>query len=444
MAELAWAQAGVRVGTSLEETLSAIPPWFDPAIGVEDLPDAYRGVPLHPEEERMAIVAFYSVEKAKWEFAKSRAMLFGLSAAVIHFNRKPTLAVAVARRLGGVAATAFFDDIARIASRSSEDTDGEFLKIILAGMGSPPSPMKSVPLGHSRVWWIGVKTSLGTCTTEGYYTQTPTEGAVQAVEQGCAKAIGDGVLAKNDAASLRGKANWANAHSAGRCGRIGLGVLQRKQKGEQPELTRADKSSLAFLSLISSRLPARKVWIAGGRSKPVRMYSDASFEPGDTEHGIGWVLFVPGSKPMGRAAKMPECVTTSLRPRKSQIYAAETYAVLAAVHAHLEALRDSDAIFFVDNESACASLIRGSSKEDDVSRIANAVRYLLFSANCRPWFEWVDTHSNCSDGLSRSGISDEWTQKQTWDLDVATVPPWNAVTDLEALAFKTLGYSVLE
>ena len=80
---------------------------------VEDLPDAYRGVPLHPADARMAIVtfvAFWSTIAGAWEVAISRAMLFGLSAAVIHFNRKPTLAVAAGRRLGAVAAAAFFDD----------------------------------------------------------------------------------------------------------------------------------------------------------------------------------------------------------------------------------------------------------------------------------------------------------------------------------------------
>ena len=138
---------------------------------------------------------------------------------------------------------------------------------------------------------------------------------------------------------------------------------------------------------------------------------------------------------------MPSSVVESLHTRKTQIYAAETYAVLAAVHVHLDKLADTDAIFFVDNEAACAALIRGSSKESDVSAIANAVQWLLFSVGCRPWFEWVDSNSNCSDGLSREGVSDEWTRSQDRELGEATVPPWNAVTDLKQLVLETLGYS---
>ena len=86
-------------------------------------------------------------------------------------------------------------------------------------------------------------------------------------------------------------------------------------------------------------------------------------------------------------------------------------------------------------------MIRGSSKEADVGAIANAVQWLLFSVNCRPWFEWIDSNSNCSDGLSRDGLLDAWTREQGWQLEEGVVPPWNAVTDLKQLALKTLGYS---
>ena len=138
---------------------------------------------MHPKDAKMAIVAFWLPIRDKWLFAVSRAMLFGLSAAVIHFNRKPTLAVAPARRIGAVAAAAFVDDIARISSYSSEDTNGRFLSELLEGMVSKPAPLKSVPLGQSRVW-IGVVTNLGCCTASGFNEQTPTESAVRAVVDG--------------------------------------------------------------------------------------------------------------------------------------------------------------------------------------------------------------------------------------------------------------------
>ena len=63
---------------------------------------------------------------------------------------------------------------------------------------------------------------------------------------------------------------------------------------------------------------------------------------------LGWVLFKENKVPEGRAAAMPKAVLDALIPRKTQIYAAEAFAVLAAVHEHRVELRKSDAIFFID------------------------------------------------------------------------------------------------
>ena len=83
-------------------------------------------------------------------------------------------------------------------------------------------------------------------------------------------------------------------------------------------------------------------------------------------------------------------------------------------------------------------MMRGSCGPD-VSAIVNVVQWLLFQVDCRPWFEWVDSSSNCSDGLSRDGLTDKWTIAQSWKLQEGVVPPWNAVTDCKKVALRTLG-----
>ena len=40
IAALVWAQCGLRTDASVAEVLAAIPLWIEPAMGVEDLPDA--------------------------------------------------------------------------------------------------------------------------------------------------------------------------------------------------------------------------------------------------------------------------------------------------------------------------------------------------------------------------------------------------------------------
>ena len=41
---------------------------------------------------------------------------------------------------------------------------------------------------------------------------------------------------------------------------------------------------------------------------------------------------------------------------------------------------------------------------------------------CRAWFEWIDSKSNPSDGLSRDGLEDPWTIAQDWDLKEVVAP----------------------
>ena len=44
-------------------------------------------------------------------------------------------------------------------------------------------------------------------------------------------------------------------------------------------------------------------------------------------------------------------------------------------------------------------------------------------------------------GVVSAASADEWTRNHDWELGEATVPPWDAITDLQQLALETLGYS---
>jgi hypothetical protein len=415
-----------------------LPSWFSPTIALDDLPDAYRGVPIHPDDGRVALVAVWNGKTRDWLFAEAHSMLFGLSAAVIHFNRKPTLLVAAARRFGAVAPAAFFDDICVVASRSSMGSDKVMLDLLLDSTGSPAAPDKSAPPADTRVW-IGTMVNLAPVAELGFYEVKPTASSTSAVVLGCTKAVQDGKLSKTDAASLRGKAGWSNSHSAGRCGRIGLEVLKDKQYGGVPALDESDKSKLRFLAALSANLPVRRVWVFGNAGPPLVMYSDASYDQGDKLPGLGWVLFIPGERPQGRALRMSQAHFDQLRPRHQQIFPAEAYAVYAAAAHHIDELAGRDVVFYIDNESVTAAAVRGTSKEFDVESIIQSLHWLLFSVGARAWFEWTDSNANCSDGLSRDGVGDTWTASQQWEVREVQGPKLPSVNFHKDLALETLG-----
>ena len=92
---------------------------------------------------------------------------------------------------------------------------------------------------------------------------------------------------------------------------------------------------------------------------------------------------------------------------------------------------------FVDNEAAVASLIKASSKQPDAHLICQFAHALLFRLGAQVWFEWIDSASNPSDGLSRDGLNDPWTSSQNWVLTEVVFPsellPSDFFTSFESL-----------
>ena len=87
LAQMAWEEVGLSEHASIDEVLDKLPTWLAPPLGIEDLPDAYSCVLLHEDDTRAALEAVWCPLTLQWLFSASRAMLFGFSAAVIHFNR---------------------------------------------------------------------------------------------------------------------------------------------------------------------------------------------------------------------------------------------------------------------------------------------------------------------------------------------------------------------
>ena len=136
---------------------------------------------------------------------------------------------------------------------------------------------------------------------------------------------------------------------------------------------------------------------------------------------LGWVVFTPEGRPQGFSLELGLEFMTVLFPRKTQILAAEAVAVLTALVLSPELLAGREIVWFVDNEAALSSLVRGTSRAEDVGHIAACTQLAMMEHSCSAWYEWIDSASNPSDGLSRDGVLDEWTIEQGWDL--IEIPP---------------------
>lgn len=402
--------------------------WFLQSIevGLIDLLDAYRYVPVEPDQARFSIAAVWHIKEKCWKFLQLLGHAFGLAAAVNNFNRKPALMVAASRRMLGLLCSSYFDDFTIIDFSASDGQGQKHMAELFAMYGAIMSPEKMMPMAKQRII-LGQTVNLHHVMDEG---EVVLEAKPLAKEEICAELQ---EMAKMQAipsaraSKVRGKAGWIGSSAYGKCGRIGIGVLKAFQYADKPKkVTEDDAKSLKFLSRMIMEVPPRRVDVFGRTRRFLVVYSDASFEEGKTPR-LGWVILEGKCQPIGRSMEVRQELLEALIERKQQIFACEALAIPAALLRNANTLVDCDVLWFVDNEAACSSLVRGASKEEDVASIAGAAHLMMLQNRCRAWFEWIDSDSNPADGLSRDGCLDEWTQDQGWHLRDEEAIRWSEI-----------------
>jgi len=83
---------------------------FSVQQSVHDMEDAYRQLPVADDQVRWAVVTVWCPTGSRWLFGLLRALAFGEYAAVLYFNRLPSLLCALGRRWLAVPVIAFYDD----------------------------------------------------------------------------------------------------------------------------------------------------------------------------------------------------------------------------------------------------------------------------------------------------------------------------------------------
>ena len=424
------------------------PDWYLPGIMLEDMQDAYRQGPVHPDHARANIVCWWDDAHKGWRFAEVFGMVFGMRSAVLNFNRLPTLAVAAARRCFAVATANYFDDFITLAPASDQQSAGSCLKLTMKAVGGTFGAGKAVPWARQRVA-LGVQANLAEITTSATVVFEPRADTLTTIAEMVAMRRSAESCSPAQAAKLRGVAGWAASATFNRIGRLGTGPLKQRQyhdkdSGITPELQEA----FDFLTLVLPRLGPRRVTLTAPPRPRLLVYSDASWPSSfDAESGpprLGWIIFQEGQLPRGRSALLPPEAMEDWIERKTQIYAAEAIVPLLALFMEPHIFRGHDVLWFIDNEAAMSSLIRGGARPEDVGRIAAAAHILMMELDCRAWFEWIDSNSNPSDGLSRLGLQDPWTAAQGWMLHEMTGIPWQSLCkyDLRLLGQSTPAMAV--
>ena len=413
----------------------SLPDWAEVVGSTEDLDDAYGECPGHPDHKGVCVVAWYSPKHQEWRFAEATGLTFGLSSAVLSFNRWPALMIAIARRCMALLSTNFFDDFFTEDIAESAQAAREHLVTCAAACGAKFGDPKSWPPGQHRTF-TGVEAHLDWVASEGVITLSPKRECVEGIQIEASARLSAKSCTSGQASKLRGKCGWVGANSFAKIGRIGLAALKQRQywetkKGisEGSRLEDALKLLRDFLPIV----PPRNIGLWKENLPPVVVYSDAAW-PSDRDGEklrviprIGWVIFVPGSKPVGFSFVVNNSITDHLRDRVQQITAMEAFAPIAAMHTTPHLFQGREILWFVDNEGAVSSLIRGAARVEDIDQVAALTTVKQATLKASIWFEWIDSDSNPSDGLSRDGVVDPWTVDQGWELTDLGSPDWSHI-----------------
>ena len=226
---------------------------------------------------------------------------------------------------------------------------------------------------------------------------------------------------RDEAGKLRGDLQWFFSACAGHAGRYAGPLLARLQRASEPGIQPEELLVLQCLfRMVQSSIP-RSISLLPVAKHFLRIYTDASFEDGVLH--LGWVIFFPDDRStIGGTCVVSDAVVAEWKPRKQQIFVGESLAVLLLPLLFAPLFENTDVLWFLDNVGAVTSAVSGSSSAGAVHEISQYASSLRFEHRTNAYFEWVDSLSNPSDGLSREGLKCPWTLAQGWQLSEHEFP----------------------
>ena len=90
-------------------------------------------------------------------------------------------------------------------------------------------------------------------------------------------------------------------------------------------------------------------------------------------------------------------------------------------------------VYWVDNASALHSIVKGGSKNPAINRACSSVHMCAYHAQCFPWFEYIASEANWSDGASRELLDDELSKAKCFSLSCIEFPAWAWSSSLEVV-----------
>lgn len=396
-----------------------------------DLTMAYRTIPT--SQPWYTSIAFRNPSSERVELYWLPGHNFGLTSAVVNFNRHPELVTVAARAFLAVVVDHYYDDFIAVDLAAGDTSAREAIEalVLALGAGEPRKgttikspeidPAKTKPTAAVNVV-LGIVADLSE-TSHGRMEFYVDPDRARSILKTFRDAFERNHLAPHEAASLRGKLLFALSAAFGMVGRAAtLPLVQRQYRDHDHSFAAGSElhHSLLFFEALLPALPRLSVQLTPTTTPPLLVYTDASFHRREkkrqrdgecitstrfTNHGaLGAVVYDPVDNTVRYAAADPPwAILLSSWNADSKTYIAEleTLAAVAVYSTYPELFAGRKVNHFVDNTVALSALIHGYSNKKDLAKPVNIFHLQSVALRTSVYFEYVPSKANIADLPSR-------------------------------------------
>ena len=391
-----------------------------------DFAKAFKQIPADPQQVGYVVIAQWDPVSATVAFFVCHCQVFGSKSAPLNFSRFPAWCMQVLAALWAIAASHCVDDVISIERRSTASSARDAWLFFADACGwliamdksPPPSPVFPV---------IGVLLNLINLTL------SVTQKRIHAIDTLIREVLQSKRLSSGLAASLSGKLGFTLAATFGRVGRARMRPIYLRAYSTRTSIDFPLFVCLSWWLVFLKTYRPRDIPTSLKHWPVIVSYSDGEGRNAGVgaaawcswlEHPIAAFFFVPDEIRAMWAAM-------ASKPEYRDIYAVEAVGPLLLLTAFPKVFKNALWLHFIDNTSAEASLISGSSRLDLADHIVGLTWQLCARRCLAPFFCRVESEANPVDKLSRGRKEGPWREVVLAEFPVA---------ELQALAEESGGW----
>ena len=368
-----------------------------------DLKSAYRQIPIRPDNQWAAVIAVWCPAAMASRFFTIAALPFGSTGSVYGFNRLSRLIWAVVGKWLRLTWTNYYDDFPTYELKSTAVIADVAIRAILALLGWDLSLDKAKPF-ELQFAQLGAIVDLALCPQDQILVGNKPERVVSITKQ-LSECLETGICLSTLASELAGKCQFASSHVAGRIATGFIHVLtlhQHRSRGG-----RLDEDTVTAIKQLINCLGAAKPRVVDSRGdrRPILVFPDGAAEGAD--RGLvtmgAVILDTSTEEKVMFGDHVPEALVALWKSdgRIQTIGQCELLPILLSRLVRPGWFAGRRIFYFIDNDSARHSLIRGYSPARGSCDIVREFIRLESYEQTWSWFARIPSASNPGDGPSR-------------------------------------------